>query len=174
MPAIAPMPPSPPAARSADGPDPRASVVSTSSNSSSSTSDSVSESERISSHTVMARTSSSSTATSVDSGSPRKNHHCLAYSYEEGTRIGGASALELFPVCDALDGHSLYMQLHRAVSMVLATREAMWEELKERIDHNRESLKAYGWEPSDFDEVGNKERGVSRQKFDALVERYKR
>lgn len=67
-----------------------------------------------------------------------------------------------------LDEHSLFLHLKRAVCMVLATKEAMWDELKEKIDREREMLMdMYGWELADFEEE------TSRQIFDALVERYK-
>lgn len=66
-----------------------------------------------------------------------------------------------------LDEQVLFMQLYRAVGLVLATKEAMWEELKERLKREQGSLAAYGWQDEGFLE------DVSRRKFDALVERYK-
>lgn len=67
-----------------------------------------------------------------------------------------------------MDEHTLFIQLRRAVAMVLAAREAMWEELKDIIERDKELLmRVYGWQHADFDE------DMSRQIFDALVERYK-
>ena len=59
------------------------------------------------------------------------------------------------------------MQLYRAVGLVLATKEAMWDELKDRLKKERGSLVAYGWRDEEYLE------DVSRRRFDALVERYK-
>ena len=44
----------------------------------------------------------------------------------------------------------------------------MWEELKELMKQERNSLYIYGWEENEFDERS------SRKKFNCLVERYKR
>lgn len=94
----------------------------------------------------------------------------------EGTRIGSTKdALSLFPLCngDNMDDHTLFMQLKRTVALVLSAKEAMWEELRERItsrerETDREELMAvYGWEDGDF------EKDASRKIFDRLVERYK-
>lgn len=96
--------------------------------------------------------------------------HTAAYVQEEGTRIGGAAAIELFPVCSVsgMDEHTLFFQLRRAVGQVLAVKEAMWEELKEKVEKDGHSLVAYGWEPADFDPES------SRHKFDAMLEQYKK
>ncbi|EKM61303.1 uncharacterized protein PHACADRAFT_84271 [Phanerochaete carnosa HHB-10118-sp] len=95
--------------------------------------------------------------------------HMAAYVQEEGTRIGGAAAVELFPVCNVsgMNEHTLFFQLRRAVGQVLAVKEAMWEELKEKIEKDGHALLAYGWEPADFDPES------SRHKFDAMLEQYK-
>lgn len=110
--------------------------------------------------------------------SPKQQRHYVAYLHEEGTTIGGAKAVELFPLCDVsvLGEHSLYMQLQRAVILVLGLREAMWEELKDLIEKDRRSLKTYGWDENDFDEEGVaiRDYGRSRQKFDSMIEQYKR
>ncbi|KAH8099373.1 S-adenosyl-L-methionine-dependent methyltransferase [Cristinia sonorae] len=84
-------------------------------------------------------------------------------------RIGGASALELiaFRELEGLDEESLFMHLYRGVGSVLATREAMWDELMELIKNEPETLEAHGWEAGDFTDA------VARPKFDALVDRYK-
>ncbi len=88
---------------------------------------------------------------------------------DESTRIGDETALELFPmeIFGEFDEQLLFMQLYRAVGLVLATKEAMWDELKERLKRERGSLAEYGWRDEEFLE------DVSRRKFDALVERYK-
>ncbi|GJE85787.1 S-adenosyl-L-methionine-dependent methyltransferase [Phanerochaete sordida] len=95
--------------------------------------------------------------------------HGAAYEQEEGTRIGGAAAVALFPVCAAsgMDEHTLFFQLRRAVGQVLAAQEAMWEELREMLEQDAHALLGYGWEPTEFDlESG-------RLKFDAMLEQYK-
>ena len=69
------------------------------------------------------------------------------------------------------------MCLTHAVSMVTGLKEAMWEELKELIKNERESLSTtYGWDESDFDhpEGAPREFGASRAKFDSMLEQYKR
>jgi len=68
---------------------------------------------------------------------------------------------------DSLDPHSLYMQLHRAAGVVFATKEAMWEELSEKVIKGDQTLRQYGWGDGDFDIE------VSRRKFDALMDSYK-
>lgn len=98
------------------------------------------------------------------------NHRNSVYMEESGTQIGGNSAVELLPMTDLvdLDDHTLFLQLHRAVVTVLSAKEAMWEELKELMKQERNSLYIYGWEENEFDERS------SRKKFNCLVERYKR
>ncbi|KAI0094360.1 hypothetical protein BDY19DRAFT_912415 [Irpex rosettiformis] len=104
---------------------------------------------------------------------PKRSNTQVKY---EGTRIGSAKdTLSLFPLCngDNMDDHTLFMQLKRSVALVLSAKEAMWEELKERIEerereNEREELIAlYGWEDSDLS--GDAPRKI----FDRLVERYK-
>ena len=84
-------------------------------------------------------------------------------------RIGDESVLSLLPLPSiaTFEEHSLFMHLYRAVGAVLALREAMWDELLEIIKKNSDSLKVHGWESGDFQD------GMARQKFDALIERYK-
>ena len=72
-----------------------------------------------------------------------------------------------------MDDHTLFMQLKRSVALVLSAKEAMWDELRKRIESReredeREELTAlHGWEDSDFSV------DASRKIFDRLVERYK-
>ncbi|KAI0079642.1 hypothetical protein K474DRAFT_1617498 [Panus rudis PR-1116 ss-1] len=84
------------------------------------------------------------------------------------TRIGNDAVLELFPIDEltSFEEHSLSMQLYRAVGNVLAVREAMWDELIDQTMNDRAALDGFGWEHDD-------DVFVNRQKFDALVERYK-
>lgn len=79
--------------------------------------------------------------------------------------------MELFPInaLAGLDEHTLFMQLQRAVSLVLATKEAMWEELLDKVDNNREFLEAYGFDEDDFERME-----MIRAKFEAMVEQYKK
>lgn len=84
--------------------------------------------------------------------------------------MGDHNAAGLLPIDELylLDEHSLYMQLFRAFGLVMACKEAMWEELMERVSKGDEALRGYGWEVSDYAEV------QSRQRFDALVEQYQK
>lgn len=68
----------------------------------------------------------------------------------------------------SLEEHSLYMHLQRAVTFVLSLKEAMWEELVERIKKEDLSLLSYGWTQSDFNEE------IGRVKFEQMVEQFKR
>ncbi|KAG5647764.1 hypothetical protein DXG03_008487 [Asterophora parasitica] len=60
------------------------------------------------------------------------------------------------------------MHLYRSYQSVLATQEAMWEELKDRIRNRKDELLPFGWD--DDDEL---EELQSRKKFERLVERYR-
>ena len=124
---------------------------------------------------VIDGSSSSSITNRKTSVSTRRQS--FAYYASEGTVIEGSKALELHPMCNghAMGEANLYMQLQRAVAMVLGVKEAMWEELKDMIDRDRRVLVQYGWEDTDFDtEMVNREWGASRKKFDAMVAQYQR
>ncbi|OBZ65797.1 hypothetical protein A0H81_14228 [Grifola frondosa] len=54
----------------------------------------------------------------------------------------------------------------RAVGLVFAVKEAMWEELTVLIAQRDEKLRKYGWETDDYCEI------LSRQKFEALMEQF--
>lgn len=84
-------------------------------------------------------------------------------------RIGDESVLQLLPTENiaTFEEHSLFMHLYRAVGTVLAVQEAMWEELLEVIRKDPASLRAHGWDVEDMQDK------VARQKYEALVERYK-
>jgi len=81
------------------------------------------------------------------------------------------AAIELIPLdaMNSLSEHSLSMHLYQAYQHVLASREAMWEELRDRLRNKNETLKPFGWEDDEELELHN-----SRQKFDLLIERYTR
>lgn len=90
--------------------------------------------------------------------------------------MGARAAIELFPL-DALlmfDMHSLCLHLKRALGVVLAVREAMWDELLGMIsaavvdERGAEDLARYGFFPHEDtpEQV--------RAKFVQLVEQYKR
>lgn len=89
---------------------------------------------------------------------------------EDGTQIGGASSIELYPQCnlETLDEHTLFIMLNRAVGLVFAIKEAMWDELLDKVETNRDILAAYGWESGDF------HRDTCRQKFEAMLEQYRK
>ncbi|KAF9486316.1 hypothetical protein BDN70DRAFT_902479 [Pholiota conissans] len=76
----------------------------------------------------------------------------------------------LFPLArlEKLNDRSLAMQLYRAYQGVLACREAMWEELKDRIRNRKDELLPFGWE--DDEEL---EELQSRKKFEKLIDRYR-
>ena len=78
--------------------------------------------------------------------------------------------MNLFPNFEnaEVDEHSLFIQLHRAVGQVTAAKEAMWEELCVKLEKDPASLRPYGWDDGDF------QMSVSRQKFEALLEQYKK
>ena len=124
----------------------------------------------------LTRSTSISSLTSIGSTTSTKRPLSLASQYSEGTVISGSRAVELFPTSDVsiFGEQHLFMELQRAVTMVLGLKEAMWEELKEMIKDNENSLKKdHGWEDTDFDTEGNN-HGASRQKFDSMVQQYKR
>jgi hypothetical protein len=68
---------------------------------------------------------------------------------------------------ESLSERSLAMHLHRSFQIVLASQEAMWEELKDRIRNRKNELLPFGWD--DDEEL---EELQSRKKFEKLVERY--
>ncbi|KAG5635101.1 hypothetical protein H0H81_012443 [Sphagnurus paluster] len=77
----------------------------------------------------------------------------------------------LFPLkqLESLSERSLAMHLYRSYQSVLACQEAMWEELKDRIRNRKDELLPFGWD--DDEEL---EELQSRNKFERLVERYRR
>lgn len=68
---------------------------------------------------------------------------------------------------ESLSERSLAMHLHRSFQIVMASQEAMWEELKDRIRNRKDELLPFGWD--DDEEL---EELQSRKKFEKLVERY--
>lgn len=117
-------------------------------------------------------TEASSITAGTDDNTSRSStfQSARAYVHEDGTRIGGSTAVELFPSCNlkTLDEHTLFIILNRAVGLVFAVKEAMWEELLEKIERDRETLIKYGWESGDYD------RGTRRQRFEALIDQYRK
>ena len=67
------------------------------------------------------------------------------------TTIGERSQIEMFPIDGLLmfDMHSLCLHLRRALGVVLAIREAMWEELISLVTSQRPDvdLAKYGFFP---------------------------
>lgn len=76
----------------------------------------------------------------------------------------------LFPMgrLASLSERSLAMHLYRSFQVVLASQEAMWEELKDRIRRRKHELLPFGWD--DDEEL---EELQSRKKFEKLIERYR-
>lgn len=67
----------------------------------------------------------------------------------------------------SLSERSLAMHLYRSYQLVLACREALWEELNDRLRNRKDELKPFGWEDDeDWEEL------QTRRKFEILVERY--
>ncbi|KAI0936751.1 hypothetical protein AcV5_004813 [Taiwanofungus camphoratus] len=127
--------------------------------------------ERTSSTTTSSSSISKSESHSSGSSKPLTRPSMATVNLHEGsTRMGDHNAAGLLPIDELylLDEHSLYMQLFRAFGLVMACKEAMWEELMERVSKGDEALRGYGWEVSDYAEV------QSRQRFDALVEQYQK
>ncbi|EPT01481.1 hypothetical protein FOMPIDRAFT_56317 [Fomitopsis schrenkii] len=88
---------------------------------------------------------------------------------EDSTSLGDT---QLFPMETilSLPEHSLNMQLFRALGLVMSVKEAMWEELCERVakaGEGRRLREECGWEDADFAE------GALREKFEGWVERYR-
>lgn len=86
---------------------------------------------------------------------------------------GGLEASQVYIISPerlkSLNERSLAMQLYRAYTIVLGCQEALWEELKDRIRNRKDELEPFGWEDEEeFEEVQN------RQKFERLLERYRR
>ena len=100
---------------------------------------------------------------------PEKRHSVATLVPSETTSIGDEGVASLFQVekMQAMSSDNLFMHLYQAVNMVLAMREAMWDELEKRVHRRDPTLVMYGWEPGDF------EVDISRKRFDALIERYR-
>ena len=88
----------------------------------------------------------------------------------ETVELGSESRHKLWAMhtIDEFDGdHTLYMHLHRAVSLVYSLKEAMWEELRALVRRKHGSLEEYGWEVHEHvDEA-------ARERFEAMWERYR-
>ena len=66
-----------------------------------------------------------------------------------------------------MSDRSLAMHLYKSYQLVIACREAMWEELRDRIRNRREELVEFGWDDDEeLQELNN------RQRFEKLIERY--
>lgn len=85
-----------------------------------------------------------------------------------GVGEGGEVALLPMESLLALEEHSLNMALFRALGLVLAAKEAMWEELMVRVARGDRRLARYGWEGEDYSEAR------SRIRFEGLVEQYRK
>lgn len=84
-------------------------------------------------------------------------------------QLGGDAAYELFSMeeLNKMDENTLYLHMYRAVGLVYAAKEAMWDELKALMSRGPDSLAEYGWDESEYNEE------ASRERFDAMFERYK-
>ena len=66
------------------------------------------------------------------------------------------------------DEQTRYMQLYRVVTGVLSTKEAMWDELLDRVSKKDPILKKYGWQDEDYTEQ------ASREMFEQAIDQYQR
>ena len=91
-------------------------------------------------------------------------------SPSDDTSLGHASSMALVPMASLLEtsNFSLAMHLHRMYNLVLSCQESMWEVLSDRIRNREAELKSLGWDDEDI------EAEHSRQRFDKIVDRYKR
>lgn len=78
----------------------------------------------------------------------------------------------LFPIQNlaALDERSSAMHLLKSYRTILASQEALWDELKDRLRNRREELKPFGWD----DEEAFESEFQHRKKFEMLVSRYQK
>ncbi|KIY67197.1 hypothetical protein CYLTODRAFT_376545 [Cylindrobasidium torrendii FP15055 ss-10] len=73
----------------------------------------------------------------------------------------------------SLDERSLAMHLFKSYQVVLASREALWEELQERIQSRKHELAPFGWDSHEnFDVDGPRDPQRERRKFEMIVDRY--
>ncbi len=94
----------------------------------------------------------------------------LLSSAAESTSLGGAHAVSLIPT-DSLEDQeeqSRFMHLYRAVTFVLSTKEAMWEELAARVAARDPELRRFGWGEEDYTPH------ASRARFETAVDQYQR
>ncbi|OSD03293.1 hypothetical protein PYCCODRAFT_1477156, partial [Trametes coccinea BRFM310] len=94
----------------------------------------------------------------------------LFASSEESTSLGGEHAIDLIPfdTVQAQEEHSQFMHLYRAVTFVLSTKEAMWDELCARVAARDPELERFGWREGDWSEQ------ASRARFELAVDQYQR
>ncbi|KAI0830529.1 hypothetical protein BC628DRAFT_874999 [Trametes gibbosa] len=118
------------------------------------------------SQTGSAHSSSSTAAVSPRGG--RRPSVMLFASSDESTSLGGEHAIDLIPfdTWHRQDEHSQFMHLYRAVTFVLSTKEAMWEELAAKIAVRDPELRRFGWRDQDYSEQ------VSRARFEIAVDQY--
>lgn len=68
----------------------------------------------------------------------------------------------------------LALHLWRSLQNVLACREAMWEELEDRLVGRSDELIGLGWKPYSGDRLDENEKRCNRAQFDELFEYYTR
>ena len=112
-----------------------------------------------------------STFSTDDPGAHHEPHRrrSVAMLTPATTSIGDGTASALIPIekMAALPSENLYMHLYQALHMVLALKEAMWDELKRRVVAKDPALGLHGWQKNDYG------LATSREKFDALLDRYR-
>ncbi|KAI0702334.1 hypothetical protein BC835DRAFT_1263900 [Cytidiella melzeri] len=113
----------------------------------------------------------SSLSLSLSPSSPRRERPTAQLSLKDTTQLGGEAATSnLFRVERLLEmgEGALYMHLYQASRTVFAVKEAMWDELKGRMEEKDEGLVEHGWKTcEDYQEE------ESRRRFDGLLEGYK-
>ncbi|KAI8990481.1 hypothetical protein BD414DRAFT_535785 [Trametes punicea] len=128
------------------------------------------DSEAKSEHSMVSQAGSHSSVGSGSAGAKasRRPSVMLFASSEESTSLGGEHAIDLIPFdsLQAQEEHSQFMHLYRAVTSVLATKEAMWEELEARVAARDPELVRFGWREEDYNER------ASRARFELAVDQY--
>ncbi|KAI0778399.1 hypothetical protein BD413DRAFT_466512 [Trametes elegans] len=125
------------------------------------------DSEARSVRSTASQAGSHSSGSSFAKASRRPSVMLLAPS-AESTSVGGEDAIDLVPLGGLQEQaeHAQFMHLYRAVTFVLSTKEAMWEELRARVGRRDDALRRFGWREQDYTEK------ASRARFELAVDQY--
>ncbi|KIP11772.1 hypothetical protein PHLGIDRAFT_99241 [Phlebiopsis gigantea 11061_1 CR5-6] len=123
--------------------------------------------------TVASRSSDDSHSSAPSTGSSSSSKSIVRPSLAqagETVELGSESRHKLWAMhtLDEFDGeHTLYMHLHRAVSLVYSLKEAMWEELQTLVRRKEGLLVEYGWQEHEYSDE------FSQKRFETMWERYR-